>query len=70
MNMENIIKGFNEFKGDVLNKTGKGARGVNELIFQTDTKLHLTLDVLKLLDNEERKLAAEKLHACKEDIVM
>ncbi|XP_033228166.1 activating signal cointegrator 1 complex subunit 1-like [Belonocnema kinseyi] len=69
MNKDNIIRGFNQFKSEVLNKTAKGARGVNESIFQTDKKLHLTLDVLKLLDNEERKLAAKKLLACREDII-
>ena len=69
MTHENIIAGFKKFKSEVLNSTGKGARGVNESIFQADARLHLTLNIFKLLDDEERKIAAETLHACKEDVI-
>ncbi|XP_051153858.1 activating signal cointegrator 1 complex subunit 1 isoform X2 [Leptopilina boulardi] len=66
---KNIIDAFREFKNDVIHKTGKGARRVNEKIFQNEERLHLTLDVLKLMDENERQAAAKKLIDCKKDII-
>lgn len=65
----NIINEFREFQKDVVNKTGKGARGISDLLFQCEKRLHLTLDVLKLLDDNERKAAAKKLQDCKKDVI-
>ncbi|KZC07262.1 PREDICTED: activating signal cointegrator 1 complex subunit 1 [Dufourea novaeangliae] len=64
-----IIMKFNEFKNNVLTESGKGSRGVNEKIFQTPSKLHLTIGLLKLLDNAEREQAIAALEHCKKHIV-
>ena len=69
MNHENIINSFNDFKTEVLTKSGKESRGVNENLFQNEKRLHLTLDVLWLFDDEEQKQATKVLNACKKEVI-
>ncbi|CAL7941907.1 unnamed protein product [Xylocopa violacea] len=69
LNEGHIIMKFNMFKNEVLTNSGKMSRGVDERIFQTPSKLHITIGVLTLLDDTERNQAIEALNYCKEYIV-
>ena len=69
MNYESIISNFEEFKTEVLTNSGKNSREIDENIFQKNRKLHLTIQMLRLFDAEDKKKAAENLHACKEEII-
>ncbi|XP_078043517.1 activating signal cointegrator 1 complex subunit 1 [Augochlora pura] len=69
MNNESIITTFNAFTDDVLKNSGKTSRGIDETIFQKPNKLHLTIGMLKLLDDEEREKAIQALNYCKENII-
>lgn len=66
LNDGHIIMKFNEFKAHVLSLN---ARGIDNTIFQTPSKMHLTLGMLLLLDDAERNLAIEALDHCKEHII-
>lgn len=69
-NSDEIKGNFKKFKDEVLSNYSTGVRGLKEDIFQKPEKLHLTLIMLVLLDEEDRKKAAETLETCKEQIVM
>lgn len=69
MNHEHIINNFNVFKTEVLTNSGTESRGVKENLFQIGKRLHLTLDVLWLFDDEEKKEATEVLTSCKKEII-
>ncbi|CAK9810796.1 Activating signal cointegrator 1 complex subunit 1 [Anthophora quadrimaculata] len=69
VNIPEIIKEFNLFMKTVLNNSEKTSRGIDETIFQTPSKLHLTIVVLTLLDDKERNQAIEALNYCQEYIV-
>lgn len=69
LNTDEVIANFNSFKSDVIKKFGGVARGVYEYIFQKPHKLHLTLGMLTLLDDEERKEAKKVFMDCKEHII-
>lgn len=69
LNDGHVIMKFNMFKNEVLTNSGKTSRGVDETIFQTPSKLHLTIGVMKLLDDAERNQAVEALNYCNEHIV-
>lgn len=60
-----IKKNFLKFKQEVL----KDSDGLNESLFQKPEKLHLTILMLVLLDNQDRVIAAEYLQDCKEMII-
>lgn len=64
----NIKAGFLEFKKQVL-ETCCGARGIEESIFQTAERLHLTLCTLVLVDKVEREAASRTLEECKRDVI-
>ncbi|XP_076300158.1 activating signal cointegrator 1 complex subunit 1 isoform X2 [Lasioglossum baleicum] len=70
LNEDHIMMKFNEFKNDILANSGKTSRGVDETIFQTPSKLHMTIGMLKLLDDVEKEQAIKALDYCKETIVM
>ncbi|XP_076652158.1 activating signal cointegrator 1 complex subunit 1 [Halictus rubicundus] len=70
LNEDHITMKFNEFKNDILTNSGKTSRGVDENIFQTPSKLHMTIGMLKLLDDVEKEQAIKALDYCKENIVM
>ncbi|KAE8745713.1 hypothetical protein FOCC_FOCC007597 [Frankliniella occidentalis] len=67
VNNENIKSGFLKFQEQVLNEC-KG-RGIRKDIFQDPNKLHITLGTLVLLDDDDRKKAAQALLNCKQDLV-
>ncbi|XP_048269152.1 activating signal cointegrator 1 complex subunit 1 isoform X1 [Bombus terrestris] len=69
LNEGHIIMKFNMFKNEVLTNSGKKSRGVDETIFQTPSKLHLTIGLMTLLDETERNKAIEALNYCNEHIV-
>ena len=60
-----IKKNFLKFKQEVL----KDSVGLNESLFQKPEKLHLTIVMLVLLDNQDRVIATEYLQDCKEMII-
>ncbi|XP_014203478.1 activating signal cointegrator 1 complex subunit 1 [Copidosoma floridanum] len=69
-NFDEVKGNFKKFKDDILENCGIGARGIQEEIFQKPEKLHLTIIMLVLLDEEDRTKAVEALNTCKTDIVM
>lgn len=64
---DEIKSNFLKFKEQVLNDSD--IHGIDESLFQKPDKLHLTLVLLVLLDNQDRAIAAEYLQDCKEMIV-
>ncbi|XP_043467802.1 activating signal cointegrator 1 complex subunit 1-like [Leptopilina heterotoma] len=69
MKHEHVISNFNNFKTEVLTNSGKESRGVKETLFQKEGRLHLTLDVLWLFDEDEESNAVEILNSCKTEII-
>lgn len=69
MNHDHVISNFNNFKTEVLTNSGKESRGVKEILFQKEGRLHLTLDVLWLFDEDEKINAVEILNSCKTEII-
>lgn len=69
LNKEGIIDKFHSFKNDVLEKHDKSTHNIDESLFQTPSKLHLTIGMLKLLDDDEKKQAIDALMTCKENII-
>ncbi|XP_043274511.1 activating signal cointegrator 1 complex subunit 1 [Venturia canescens] len=64
-----IASNYENFKNIVLNDTGKTARGVQEGVFQKPEKMHLTLGMLVLVDDQEVQKAVQALEDCKEQII-
>lgn len=69
LNTEEIIDKYQSFKNDLLEKYGKTPYNINESLFQMESKLHLTIGMLKLLDDNEKMQAADALMNCKENII-
>ncbi|KAI4499248.1 hypothetical protein M0802_005508 [Mischocyttarus mexicanus] len=69
LNVNGIIENFNSFKSDVMEKYGGIVTGIEEILFQKASKLHLTLGMLTLLDEGERKQAVQTLMDCKIQII-
>ncbi|XP_050464679.1 uncharacterized protein LOC126858419 [Cataglyphis hispanica] len=69
LNKKEIIDKYNSFKDDVLKKYNKTAYNIDESLFQMPSKLHLTIGMLKLLDDDEKKQAIDALLNCKEEII-
>lgn len=69
LHTDEIMANFISFKRNVIQKFGGVARGVDELLFQSPQKLHLTLVMLTLLDEEERNQAVKTLMDCKRHII-
>ena len=63
-NAENVQKNFQDFKEVVLRRY-KNCKGICEELFQEAVKLHLTIEVMTLLDDRERSKASKLL----EDLV-
>ncbi|XP_045521018.1 activating signal cointegrator 1 complex subunit 1-like isoform X2 [Pieris brassicae] len=64
MNNAEIVKNFEKFKELVLQDCQ--SRGLHESIFIRASKLHITVGVMCLMDNEERLLASKYLADVKE----
>ncbi|XP_015191334.1 PREDICTED: activating signal cointegrator 1 complex subunit 1-like [Polistes dominula] len=69
LNVEGIIEHFNSFKSHVIEKYGGITTGIEDIIFQKASKLHLTLGMLTLLDEGERKQAVQTLMDCKQHVI-
>ncbi|XP_014478832.1 PREDICTED: activating signal cointegrator 1 complex subunit 1 isoform X2 [Dinoponera quadriceps] len=69
LNTEEIIEKYYSFKNNVLENYGKTAYNIDESLFQTSSKLHLTIGVLKLFDDKEKEQAVNALMHCKENII-
>jgi activating signal cointegrator complex subunit 1 len=48
----------------------KNSRGVDMSIFQTPEKLHLTLGMLVIMDENERATAVQTLEECKTNVIV
>lgn len=60
---------FSVFRNDVLEKCTKSAHNVDESLFQTPCKLHITIGMLKLFDDYEKEQAFDVLKDCKEKVI-
>lgn len=69
LNKKEIMDNYNSFKNDVLENYDKTAYNIDKSLFQTPSKLHLTIGMLKLLDDNEKKQAIDALMNCKEKII-
>ncbi|KAL4713007.1 hypothetical protein ACJJTC_012077 [Scirpophaga incertulas] len=67
MNESEIIQNFDIFKKTIL--TECPSRGLDESIFIKSSKLHLTLGVMCLMDDEERLLASKLLTEARDKII-
>lgn len=63
---EETKNNFEKLKNEVLKDP---PRGVTYSIFQNPNKLHLTISVLTLVDDEEIKLAKHVLQSCYEEVI-
>jgi len=69
LNKKGIIDKYISFKNDVLEKYNKTTHNIDESLFQTPSKLHLTIGMLKLFDDNEKQHAIHALMNCKENII-
>ncbi|KAF5305209.1 hypothetical protein FQA39_LY09297 [Lamprigera yunnana] len=67
VNSEEIKRNFEQFKKEIL--TGDPIPGVEESIFQSPIKLHLTIAVSVLLSDSEKEEAIAALNTCKSEII-
>ncbi|XP_068217797.1 activating signal cointegrator 1 complex subunit 1-like isoform X1 [Palaemon carinicauda] len=68
INSSSVQERFLEFKREVLEKFGN-ERGIDESLFQDPAKLHLTLCVMALADDRERRRAIDVLNSCTENVL-
>ncbi|CAG4998640.1 unnamed protein product [Parnassius apollo] len=68
LNHSSIIERFENFKQNVLQECS--TKGIDESLFIRSCKLHLTIGVMCLMDNEERLHASKLLSEAKENILM
>ncbi|XP_052783371.1 activating signal cointegrator 1 complex subunit 1-like isoform X2 [Mya arenaria] len=68
-NTQTLQDSLVDFKNDVLRECD-GDPGVDASIFQTPTKLHLTIGCLVLLNNEEVTKAGQLLQECQHELIM
>ncbi|XP_043263400.1 activating signal cointegrator 1 complex subunit 1 [Colletes gigas] len=68
LNEGQIIMKFNMFKNDIMNME-KVPRGVDEMVFQKPSKLHLTIGMITLPDDVKRDKAIEALNYCEDHII-
>jgi len=69
LNKQEIINNFNIFKNNVLEKHSKSIHNIDESVFQIPSKLHMTIGMLKLFDDNEKKQAFDVLNDCKDKII-
>ncbi|XP_022820913.1 activating signal cointegrator 1 complex subunit 1 isoform X1 [Spodoptera litura] len=68
MNHTDVQKRFEEFKESVMRECP--GRGLDSSLFIQPSKLHLTIGVMCLMDNEERLFVSKLLTEAKEKIIM
>ncbi|CAD0196080.1 unnamed protein product [Chrysodeixis includens] len=68
MNSPDVIKRYEEFEAAVLRECP--SRGIEKSIFIGAQRLHLTLGVMCLMDNEERSIASNLLKRAKNEVIM
>ncbi|KRY57870.1 Activating signal cointegrator 1 complex subunit 1 [Trichinella britovi] len=64
-----IVTNFENFKDSVL-KECLECNNICKDLFQNPNRLHLTVGTLVLMNENERKIARELLHQCKESVVL
>ncbi|KAK4879745.1 hypothetical protein RN001_007891 [Aquatica leii] len=64
---EEVQRNFEKFKQEILN--GDPIDGVEESIFQSSLKLHLTIAVFALMNDSEKEEAVAALSACKTEVI-
>ncbi|XP_053614671.1 activating signal cointegrator 1 complex subunit 1 isoform X2 [Plodia interpunctella] len=69
VNGQLVMKNFEKFKEEVLKRCSM-CRGVEDSLFIKGSKLHVTVGVMCLMDNEERLHASKLFTEAKEKIVM
>lgn len=69
LNKKEIIDKYISFKNDVLEQYNKTTHNIDESLFQKPCKLHLTIGMLKLFDDDDKKQAIDALSDCKENII-
>ncbi|XP_071566997.1 activating signal cointegrator 1 complex subunit 1 isoform X3 [Temnothorax nylanderi] len=69
LNKKEIIDKYISFKNDVLEKYDKSTYNIDESLFQTPAKLHLTIGILKLFDDNDKQHAIDALKECKEYVI-
>ncbi|XP_011704169.1 PREDICTED: activating signal cointegrator 1 complex subunit 1 isoform X3 [Wasmannia auropunctata] len=69
LNKKGIMDKYLSFKNEVLEKYNKTTHNIDESLFQTTSKLHLTIGMLKLFDDNDKKHAVDVLMDCKENII-
>ena len=69
LNTPRLKDSFIKFKESVLNQNNLEVTGIVEELFSNPGKLHLTISMLILIDEEEKEEAIKALEHCKENIV-
>ncbi|XP_011883478.1 PREDICTED: activating signal cointegrator 1 complex subunit 1 isoform X2 [Vollenhovia emeryi] len=69
LNKKEIIDNYLSFKKDVLEMHNQTTHNIDESVFQTPAKLHLTIGMLKLFDDNEKQHVIDALEECKENII-
>ncbi|KAK0086430.1 hypothetical protein PV325_003207 [Microctonus aethiopoides] len=69
LNTEIIMHNFENFKSGILNYSQHELEGISDDIFVSSKKLHLTIGMLRLLNEKERHEAAEALSSCVKNII-
>ncbi|CAD6234181.1 GSCOCG00007625001-RA-CDS [Cotesia congregata] len=69
LDYEVIINNFKKFKNEILNDSELKFSGLSEEFFVSPNKLHLTIGMLLLVDDKEKKNAIETLDACVKNII-
>lgn len=68
MNSPEIIENYNKFKDEILHELSD--RGIEESVFVKPHKLHMTISVMCLMDNEERLQASKLLTEARDTIII
>ncbi|XP_066597743.1 activating signal cointegrator 1 complex subunit 1 isoform X2 [Prorops nasuta] len=69
VNNQDIMDNFESFKMEVINNCGKNSNSAEENIFQKSKKLHLTICVFVLLDDNEKEKLVNHFIDCEENII-
>lgn len=68
-NTDDIIENYNKFKDNLLRNCEDFAPGLKEGMFSEAEKLHITVTMLLLLDDDDKQKAIDALHSFKKDII-